>query len=227
MKRWTCGWRIAVMAVFTVIVFSFTVLPVSAALTSNLIVNGGFDIAVPFTGVNSAIPLVSGTWYTSQTASTNDWQKLALDALLWSSTGGGRTGTLIQTVNVPEASYGPVEFKFVYNVPNTNGTAMLYGSDTQPSYGSYGTQIGTTINLTGLDGWQYVTETFGGASYSGYDWYTVVFYGSVPNKDKVYLDTMSLKVSQGTQSPVPLPGAVWLLGSSLMGLIAIRRRFKK
>jgi hypothetical protein len=28
-------------------------------------------------------------------------------------------------------------------------------------------------------------------------------------------------------TPVPIPGAVWLLGSGLLGLVAIRRRFKK
>jgi len=30
-----------------------------------------------------------------------------------------------------------------------------------------------------------------------------------------------------TYAPVPIPGAVWLLGSGLMGLVAIRRRFRK
>ena len=28
-------------------------------------------------------------------------------------------------------------------------------------------------------------------------------------------------------SPVPLPGAVWLLGSGLLGLVGLRRKFKK
>jgi hypothetical protein len=40
----------------------------------------------------------------------------------------------------------------------------------------------------------------------------------------------NLKISEsvfsGTYSPVPVPPAVWLLGSGLIGLIAIRRRYK-
>lgn len=222
MKRWRREKQTEVMAILIIAIFSVTVLPASAALTSNLIAGGDFTSG-SFTGINSTIPLISGTWYTSQTGTTNDWRISNLNAMLYSPTGSGRTGTLIQTVNAPTASYGPVEFKFAYNVPNTNGTAKLYGSDTQSSYGSYGTQIGTTINLTGLSGYQYVTETFGGSSFSGYDWYTVVFYGNVSDNDRAYVDTISLKVSQGTETPVPIPVPVWLMGTGLVGLIGFRR----
>jgi hypothetical protein len=38
----------------------------------------------------------------------------------------------------------------------------------------------------------------------------------------------ALAVHEGNiGAPVPIPGAVWLLGSGLVGLVAIRRRFKK
>jgi hypothetical protein len=193
-----------------------TVIPASADLTANLIVGGDFTSG-SFTGVNSLISLSSGVWYTSQTGTTNTWQISSLSAMTM------RTGSLIQSVDAPTVYEGPVEFKFSYNVPNTNGTAALYGSNTQPIYGSYGTQIGTTINLTDTIGWTGVTETFGGTSFSGYDWYTVIFYGEGTSTDRVYIDNVSLKV---TSTPVPLPAAFWLLGSGFIGLIGIRR-FRK
>ena len=34
-------------------------------------------------------------------------------------------------------------------------------------------------------------------------------------------------ITMSPSTPVPLPGAVWLLGSGLLGLVAIRRRYKK
>jgi hypothetical protein len=211
-------------ALFVLFVGMFmTALPASADLTTNLIIGGDFSSGT-FTGVNSAILLDSSKWYTSQTGTSNDWRISSLQAMIWTQEGSDGEGTLIQTVNVTNASTGPVEFKFAYDVPNTNGTATLYGSNTQPIFGSYGTQIGTTINLTGLSGVQYVTETFGGTSFSGYDWYTVVFYGDVTGTERTYVDTVSLRV---TETPVPLPGAVWLLGSALVGLAGMRRFRKK
>ncbi|MCK4378316.1 MAG: VPLPA-CTERM sorting domain-containing protein [Deltaproteobacteria bacterium] len=33
-----------------------------------------------------------------------------------------------------------------------------------------------------------------------------------------------MAVRSGAVSPVPIPGALWLLGSGLLGLVAVRRR---
>ena len=97
----------------------------------------------------------------------------------------------------------------------------LYGSDTQPTYGNYGTQIGSIVlplehPIAGLP----ISETFGGVSFPGYNWYTVQFFGETNYDNRIYVDNVSLKV---TSTPVPLPGAVWLLGSALVGLVGMRR----
>lgn len=40
-------------------------------------------------------------------------------------------------------------------------------------------------------------------------------------------DRLTMLMDGTEASPVPVPGAVWLLGSGLVGLVALRRRFKK
>jgi hypothetical protein len=39
------------------------------------------------------------------------------------------------------------------------------------------------------------------------------------------LNNISYVDFQATASPVPIPGAVWLLGSGLIGLVGLRRKF--
>jgi hypothetical protein len=47
-------------------------------------------------------------------------------------------------------------------------------------------------------------------------------------KGNISSDHFALAVHPGNVgAPVPIPGAVWLLGSGLIGLVAIRRRFRK
>jgi hypothetical protein len=40
-------------------------------------------------------------------------------------------------------------------------------------------------------------------------------------------DTTNQEFMSGTASPVPIPGAVWLLGSGLLGLVSVRKRFTR
>ena len=52
----------------------------------------------------------------------------------------------------------------------------------------------------------------------------VAIYGpDLPAGDAVWFD--NFQFSPAAQTPVPLPGAVWLLGSGLVGLIGLKRRF--
>ena len=45
--------------------------------------------------------------------------------------------------------------------------------------------------------------------------------------DQVLTDAQINDLYQNTVSPVPIPGAAWLLGSALLGLVAVRRRKNK
>jgi hypothetical protein len=215
------------LALFVVISgFFMTALPASADLTANLIVGGDFTSG-SFTLASGTISLENGIWYKSSDA----WTISSLSAMAWNVPAAGdtiRTGYLVQAVNAPTASAGPVELYFNFSTGSTPdyATATLYGSNTQPTYGSYGTQIGSIVlpvnhPLAGPA----ISETFGGLSYPGYAWYTVLLYGEANYSERIYIDNVSLKVTEGT--PVPLPGAVWLLGSALVGLAGMRRFRRK
>ena len=51
--------------------------------------------------------------------------------------------------------------------------------------------------------------------------YPVVFYAEGGDNVGMLLDRVEL-----TYNKVPLPGAVWLLGSGLVGLAGLRRKFR-
>ena len=48
---------------------------------------------------------------------------------------------------------------------------------------------------------------------------TVIEFGLRNDPGYIYMDDISV-------NPVPIPGAVWLLGSGLVGLAGLRRKFK-
>ncbi len=41
------------------------------------------------------------------------------------------------------------------------------------------------------------------------------------------MPTTGVPEGVGVATPVPIPAAVWLLGSGLIGLVGLRKRFKK
>jgi hypothetical protein len=51
--------------------------------------------------------------------------------------------------------------------------------------------------------------------------------GMVKSDDLRAVNTLAVHAGNISAAPVPIPPAVWLLGSGLLGLIGIRRRFKK
>jgi hypothetical protein len=72
--------------------------------------------------------------------------------------------------------------------------------------------------------WELSTVTYTSTNLTAGHNLQILFYGPGGNGDNVYFDKIQLDAS-GT-SQVPLPGAVWLLGSGLLGLMGLRR-FRK
>ncbi len=58
------------------------------------------------------------------------------------------------------------------------------------------------------------------------DWASGITYGGLILDDLVVPTRLAYINNYANNNPVPVPGAVWLLGSGLAGLVALRRRMK-
>lgn len=84
-----------------------------------------------------------------------------------------------------------------------------------PTYSLYWS--GTLVSEPGDFYYGYNTAVSKDQTYYGY------YVGFEKNCDNLY----AWAVRSGDVSAVPIPAAVWLLGSGLIGLIGVRRRFRK
>ncbi|MDO8722026.1 MAG: VPLPA-CTERM sorting domain-containing protein [Syntrophales bacterium] len=203
-----------------------------ATLSPNLLVNGDFTSTT--ISDNASGYLTSGQWYGSSTG----WDLI--------STGGNpdpyaklvtvnSVQHLIQAVELKTAlpgytaTKGPVQVSFDYQASGLNlgqTYVNLYGSDNQPQYGNYGTLLGTISGTSfskGKSTWTSISSSslnWTDAS-KGYAWYTLDIYTKTQNKTGNYfwVDNVNVQVT-------PIPAAVWLLGSGLIGLAVLRRRAK-
>lgn len=79
-------------------------------------------------------------------------------------------------------------------------------------------------NLLGYPNWYWTATEYPGYPTSALDFRMYNGYQGSHFKASTYSDGCGLAVRSGQVSVVPVPGAIWLLGSGLLGLIGIRRR---
>ncbi|BDQ35439.1 VPLPA-CTERM sorting domain-containing protein [Pseudodesulfovibrio portus] len=134
--------------------------------------------------------------------------------------------------------YDPSQsYLFTWSIKNydTSGKAGTEGSSTLPTSGN---PIGfiAQVDLDGTPGWELTSQLDQYWSVAGdygveYDYGTGA-WGNRPAS--ISSDAKWLSVTDGastmeaslTLTPTPIPGAAWLLGSGLVGLVGLRRRFK-
>ena len=89
------------------------------------------------------------------------------------------------------------------------------------------TNVSLTANLGSTDGYLQYYQLTSDWTYTGKSGITLNFLENDIivgfNDNSKHIDHMDLVVAL-RPSPVPVPGAVWLLGSGLLGLVGIRRR---
>ena len=134
--------------------------------------------------------------------------------------------------------YDPSQsYIFTWSIKNYDTSAKVEteGSSTLPASGN---PIGfiAQVDLDGLSGWELTSQLDQYWSVAGdygveYDYGTGA-WGNRPAS--ISSEAKWLSVTDGastmeaslTLSPTPTPGAAWLLGSGLVGLVGLRKRFK-
>jgi hypothetical protein len=130
----------------------------------------------------------------------------------------GYDGTTTAGYNITTSEMG---YMYYVNLGN-KGLVATDGTDPQPGWGL--NNVGPFINLQSYDYWS-------GTEYSanpGLAWDFLFYYGlqglGVKDPDEYHY---AWAVRDGDVSAVPIPGAGWLLGSGLIGLVEFGRKFRK
>jgi hypothetical protein len=226
-----------------------------ADLSPNLIQNGDFETSYGTGGIlggtSSGTSLISGQWYSWRSGNSPYWDNIKSsgghNGPHYPQMQGGDSGTiqrdfLVQSFQISSvwpggvASAGPVTVSLWYMNNMTNlHSVKLYGSNTQPIFGSpwnggddpsgYGTLLGT---MTGFSTTSWLSNSLTFDAAAGYQWYTLDISGNGYAGSTKYfgVDDVSVIITGSGPSAVPIPAAIWLLGSGFLGIVLIRRRAK-
>ena len=239
---------------FMVAVMLLSVAPAWAALLdltaagASGTINGGYFLQVPdqSTGTGVIEPFVR-----IQANGTEQGYNTSNNAVPFDEKTGIWTHDLLLSAVPTKDIGGTIYREFLLDINQTRGGTFLSldelqiyrGSTTSPNTTNVGS-LGTLVyDLDiGVDGESYIKLNYllnpgsGAGDMFAYIPETA-FAGAGPN-DYVYLyslfgsnfpsdDGFEEWAIVGTSVPVPIPAAAWLLGSGLLGLVAIRRRVKK
>ena len=128
----------------------------------------------------------------------------------------GYDGNTTGGYNITSSEMGHLYYTELGNL----GYYATDGTNPQPGWGLNNT--GDFDNLMAMYYWS-GTEF---ASKPDYAWYFNMYFGLQDGNDKDDSEAYGLAVRSGQVSAVPIPGAIWLFGSGLLGLVAIRRSRK-
>ena len=103
-----------------------------------------------------------------------------------------------------------------YDVLNVNGTANLDGILNVSLINSFNPLVGDTFDILTADVINGTFSTLNLTLGTGFTWQVDYLIDFIGNTDIVRLTVLT--------SAVPVPGAVWLFGSGLLGLIGFTRR---
>jgi hypothetical protein len=157
------------------------------------------------------------------------------------------TGALV-SAQFDLGSYSEM-FDFAPLTPFTNYAVLDYDDETQSFAGHTGSVAGTVISFSGANSWlanaagSVDCTTSGGVqgaaacanpTLSAWDGFAIdllftpdfsaVMAAANWTHNGVTLDSHSLNLFAVRTSEVPVPGAIWLMGSGLAGLLAVQRR---
>jgi hypothetical protein len=203
--------------------------------SAGLIVNGGFETGTvgaappsPWSSIGGVVEQIQtsypksvqegwpvGSWFT-----TTPYEGTRMAEMKFES-----DQTLQQIFNVPVGGAGMYTITFWYNLYDYD---YMNNGESGPDYFSALIDGNTLLAPVPIDapvgtvsstGW----TQFAGDVYLGEGSHTLRFFGDLNASSAAsyfYVDAVDVNL-------VPVPAAVWLLGSGLIGLVGLRRRFRK